>query len=145
METLSIKYIRRKTACIFTYQSMALVWPIKLILASNQNDCSGIQLGFFCRKLPCNDTPIWRHFLCSLKNKEMGYCWKLSRVRGSALLAEREGGNKKVSVLENVGEHWSTSSPYFSNCMGNDVTPVRLCLTTFCKKTKLYTTIVFSS
>ena len=36
------------------------------------------------------------YFACSLKNKEVGYCGKLIGVRGSALLAEREGGNKKV-------------------------------------------------
>ena len=34
----------------------------------------------------------------------------LSKVRGSALLAEREGGNKKVSVLEKGGENWSIFS-----------------------------------
>ena len=29
---------------------------------------------------------------------------------GAALIAEREGGNQKVSVLENGSEHWSTLS-----------------------------------
>ena len=32
----------------------------------------------------------------------MGNCRKLFRVRGSRLLAEREGGNKKGLVLENL-------------------------------------------
>ena len=32
----------------------------------------------------------------------MDYCRKLSEVRGSVLLAEREGVNKKGSVLENA-------------------------------------------
>ena len=35
----------------------------------------------------------------------MGYCGKLFGVRGSVLLAEREGGNKKGSVLKNTCEH----------------------------------------
>ena len=30
------------------------------------------------------------------------------RSEGSALLAEREGRNKKESVQENADEHWST-------------------------------------
>ena len=34
----------------------------------------------------------------------------LSGVRGSVSLTKREGGKKKVSVLENKSEHWSTSS-----------------------------------
>ena len=39
----------------------------------------------------------------------MGYCGKHSGVRGSALLARREGENKKlVTVLVNAGELWST-------------------------------------
>ena len=32
----------------------------------------------------------------------------LREVRGSALLAGREGVNKKGWVLENAGEHWRT-------------------------------------
>ena len=42
-----------------------------------------------------------------LENGDVGYCRMLSKLRGSALLAEREGGNKKGSVLENGGEHCS--------------------------------------
>ena len=35
---------------------------------------------------------MWRNFACSLKNKDVGYCGKLFRVRGS-LLAERKREN----------------------------------------------------
>ena len=67
---------------------------------------------FFCRNWLGNDAPTWRHFTCSLKKEEVGYCGRLSWVRGSALFAERER-DKKVSVPENGGEHWSTSSNKF--------------------------------
>ena len=49
-----------------------------------------------------NNPPMWRHFACSLKKQDVGYCGKLSGVRGSALLAKREGGNKQGSVRENL-------------------------------------------
>ena len=43
------------------------------------------------------------------KKKDVGYCWRLTGVRGSALLGERGGLNKKGSVLENGGEHCYTA------------------------------------
>ena len=45
-------------------------------------------------------------FHMQFEKKDVGYCGRLSEVRGSALLAEREGVNEKVSVLEtevNIG------------------------------------------
>ena len=41
-------------------------------------------------------------FRMQFENIGLGYYRKLSEVRGSVLLAEREGGNKKGSVLENA-------------------------------------------
>ena len=38
---------------------------------------------------------------------DVGYCGRLTGVRGSAWLGERGGLNKKGSVLENGGKHWS--------------------------------------
>ena len=63
---------------------------------------SSIQL-FYCGK---SSGKVCMQF----EKKDVGYCGKLFGVRGSALLAEREGGNKKGSILENGGEHMSTSS-----------------------------------
>ena len=50
---------------------------------------------------------------------DLDYCGGPYGVRGSDLFAEREGRNKKVSVLENEGEHWSTSS---NKTNGQDLT-----------------------
>ena len=41
---------------------------------------------------------VRRHSACSLKKKDVGFCGKLSRVRGSVLLAEREGLSKALQV-----------------------------------------------
>ena len=37
-----------------------------------------------------------------MKKKDVGYCGQIFEVGGSVLLAEREGENKKGSVLENA-------------------------------------------
>ena len=50
---------------------------------------------FFCGKSSGKNALTWRQFACSLKRYDVGYCGKLSGMRG-ALLAEREGGNKKL-------------------------------------------------
>ena len=63
--------------------------------------------------------------------------WEAFPNVGECFVSRKRGGNKKVSV-QNGGEHWNTLSPYFSNCIGNDVASVRLCLTTFHKKTNVY-------
>ena len=63
----------------------------------------------FFRNWSSNDAPAGCHFACSLKNEDVGYWGKLSGVRESELLTESME-KKKVSVLENGGEHWSTSS-----------------------------------
>ena len=39
-----------------------------------------------------------RHFACSLKKEDVGYCGKLSGVRESRLLAESMGDKGRVSV-----------------------------------------------
>ena len=49
---------------------------------------------FFCGNWSGNDALMWCYFACSLKKEDVGYCRKLSWVRGSALFAEREGENK---------------------------------------------------
>ena len=50
------------------------------------------------------------HFACSFEIEDMGYCGKLSGVRESGLSESTGEGGGRVSVLENGGEHWSTSS-----------------------------------
>ena len=70
-----------------------------------KND-SSIHL-FFCGKSSGKTGPTWRHITCSWKKKDVGYCGRLTGVRGRAFLGERGGLNKKGLVLENGGEHWS--------------------------------------
>ena len=47
---------------------------------------------FFLRKLVRQRFTNVTSIACSLKKENVGYCGRLSGVRGSALLAEREGG-----------------------------------------------------
>ena len=49
-------------------------------------------------------------FSMQFEKIERGLLGEAFRKRRIALIAEREGGNKKVSVLESTGEHRSTSS-----------------------------------
>ena len=53
---------------------------------------SSIQL-FFCGKSSGKTTPSGCHISCSWKKYDVSYCWRLSGVRVSARLAEREGAN----------------------------------------------------
>ena len=50
---------------------------------------------FICGNWSGNDAPTWRHFACCLKNEDMGYCNRLSGVRGSAFLPKERGGKRK--------------------------------------------------
>ena len=45
-------------------------------------------------------------FCMQFEKGDVGYCGRLSGVRGSVSLAKREREKKKVSFLENRGEHW---------------------------------------
>ena len=55
---------------------------------------------------------------------DVGYCGRLSGVRGSVSLAKSEGEKKKVSVLKNGGEHGSIFSDKNKHTRSN-------CLPTF--------------
>ena len=67
---------------------------------------------FFCGKSSGNDAPTWRHFVCSLKKKDVGYCRKPFRERGSMLLTKREGGKLERIGPRKRSEHTSYSSFY---------------------------------
>ena len=96
---------------------------------------SSIQL-FFCGKLSGRDAPTWRHFACSCKNEDLGYCGKGFRVK-ERVIFECARGKKKVSVLENE-VNIRVLLVKKNNGMQNDFMSVRLCLTTFRKKTIVY-------
>ena len=53
---------------------------------------------FFCGNSSGKVTPMWRHSASSLKEKDVGYCRKLSGVRGSVLLAKRKDWSWKTKV-----------------------------------------------
>ena len=55
---------------------------------------SDSSIPFFCRKLSGKMMPMWCHLTCSWKKWDVVYFGKLFRVRGSALLGEREGDKK---------------------------------------------------
>ena len=54
---------------------------------------------FFCKKWFSNDAPSWRHFACSLKKEDVGYCRKLSGRRESELLAISARGKRQCLPL----------------------------------------------
>ena len=66
---------------LFMGKCYCILWYVK-------QDRSSIQL-FFVENHFSNDAPTWHHFVCSLKNEDVGYCWKLSGVRGSESLANQ--------------------------------------------------------
>ena len=64
------------------------------------------------------EAPLWSHFACTFKSGDVGYCWRLTRVRERVCLwLYRLEGEGRVLVLENGREHASTNStrPHFQN------------------------------
>ena len=62
-------------------------FKLKYLIIADPNNGSSIQL-FFCGNLSSNNAPTWHHFVCSLKKGDVGYCGKLTGMRGSQLSAE---------------------------------------------------------
>ena len=89
---------------------------------------SSIQL-FFCGNCSGNDAATWCHFACNLKEGT----W----VTAGGFVGWKRRGKKKVSVLENEREHWSTSSNKNKWTRFN-VKSVSCCLTSLRKKTIVY-------
>ena len=55
---------------------------------------------FFSRNWSSNDASTWRHFACSLKNKDVGYCEKASSLHNTlrTILNNYDVGKKKESL-----------------------------------------------
>ena len=49
--------------------------------SAGRKNCEKHTIVFFCENLSSNNAPMWYHFVCSLKRENVGYCWKLSRVK----------------------------------------------------------------
>ena len=56
---------------------------------------------FFCGNCSTWDVPTWRHFACSLKKVNVGYCGKLFEVRESGQADVSERVKRGSTVLEN--------------------------------------------
>ena len=66
---------------------LGMVWPHRRLFFVKGH--SVVYMVFFCGIVSTWVTPVWRHFACSFKKKNMGYCGKLGCV------GRREGEIKK--------------------------------------------------
>ena len=72
----------------FNLLSISILFRSLCINGGQASSC----IQFFCGIDSTYDALTWLHFACSLKSWDVGYCGKLTIVRGTGFLTLREGG-----------------------------------------------------
>ena len=88
------------------------IYKLNFLLGKGTRFCAKclVVYSFFLRKLVRQRRTEVTSFRKQFEKIVNGLLREAFWSEGAALIAEREGGNQKVSVLENGSEHWSTLS-----------------------------------